>query len=26
MKDPGRPAVMRVGPDYVYLIMPIVQD
>ncbi len=26
MKDPARPAVMRVGPDYVYLIMPIVQD
>jgi DNA polymerase-3 subunit beta len=26
MKDPARPAVMRVGPDYVYLVMPIVQD
>jgi DNA polymerase-3 subunit beta len=26
MKDPARPAVMRVGPDYVYLVMPIVQE
>ena len=26
MKDAARPAVMRAGPDYIYLVMPIVQD
>ena len=26
MKDASRPAVMRAGPDYLYLVMPIVQD
>ena len=26
MKDPRGPAVMRAGPDYIYLVMPIVQD